>query len=785
MEEYKTKYIRSLEERLAAAAALRAEEGKAAALRIEAVTLAATARQLRTQLERSLREAGSGSGVPPPPQLSVHTEAVLLATFESDSEHAFDPQPEDEPITANTANSSSKNANPTTTALPTPWLVILRKLYPGQISHLRPHHRQLIDHAVHEEFLVPRMGRDAAQTMLGTTSTATAYYAIPPDLLEEFDDWFTLKMDELISSDDFSMKTSRRKSAPVSASSSTGPSPPTKISSSHQQNQNNHQNVSSSSSANTQSRRVTISHLDSEFQRKPSPLSSMQFSSSAASRDRTSSSASSSKPKHQFPTKDGSIIYSVAPRATLPDGSPNIEGYRPWTDVIRSKYPTFNKAGSHMCRTAGSFLELKKIKKISMAAQTSARSSKPAFCLPEEYHKEFLEFMDATFFHDGQFGREESHLAGYNYASKGKDSSSSEEDEKGNAEDDEYEDGMQVDEDEDELSPPRASTSSTSARRDRNDVENRDTRSQNKQSQSMEPTPEPLGSLSTGNQPVNEHDWKECLLDTQREYLKQQSRNTKLLLHMRQLVNSFLRSLHRRKSPNYGEAEGDEDFGDEESTTSVVPSESITEFQEWFERGIQENFGLPIEAMDVNISTGSRSSRSPRRRASASPQRRSMTASPARKQEQLARRSPFEVSDSVAKRVKINDSGTTESTGSAINPSDDGTNGRRSSMTEGSMASSSSSKYITKSGYKLTKYNSIFVKLMPEFKSLSRDARVAIKKGVKMFLQQEMGDKFSECVFTVDGADHHTYGVPEHLLAEFTQWGRTELKRCFPDKAVA
>ncbi|KAJ3084627.1 hypothetical protein HDU99_009386 [Rhizoclosmatium hyalinum] len=350
-----------------------------------------------------------------------------------------------------------------------------------------------------------------------------------------------------------------------------------------------------------------------------------------------------------------------------------------------------------------------------MAAQTSARSSKPAFCLPEEYQKEFLEFMDATFFHDGQFGREESHLAGYNYASKGKDSSSSEEDEKGNAEDDEYEDGMQVDEDEDELSPPRASTSSTSARRDRNDVENRDTRSQNKQSQT----------------------------------------------------------------------EGDEDFGDEESTTSVVPSESITEFQEWFERGIQENFGLPIEAMDVNISTGSRSSRSPRRRASASPQRRSMTASPARKQEQLARRSPFEVSDSVAKRVKINDSGTTESTGSAINPSDDGTNGRRSSMTEGSMASSSSSKYITKSGYKLTKYNSIFVKLMPEFKSLSRDARVAIKKGVKMFLQQEMGDKFSECVFTVDGADHHTYGVPEHLLAEFTQWGRTELKRCFPDKAVA
>ncbi|KAJ3030710.1 UNVERIFIED_CONTAM: hypothetical protein HDU68_008099 [Siphonaria sp. JEL0065] len=64
---------------------------------------------------------------------------------------------------------------------------------------------------------------------------------------------------------------------------------------------------------------------------------------------------------------------------------------------------------------------------------------------------------------------------------------------------------------------------------------------------------------------------------------------------------------------------------------------------------------------------------------------------------------------------------------------------------------------------------SILQKLMKEFKSLPKDSRVAVKKGVKLFLQHEMADQFDECII-ITGDKVVTYGVPDHLVGEFTVW---------------
>ncbi|KAJ3239454.1 hypothetical protein HDU78_002843 [Chytriomyces hyalinus] len=90
--------------------------------------------------------------------------------------------------------------------------------------------------------------------------------------------------------------------------------------------------------------------------------------------------------------------------------------------------------------------------------------------------------------------------------------------------------------------------------------------------------------------------------------------------------------------------------------------------------------------------------------------------------------------------------------------------------------------YHNASGLRLTKYNAVLVDIMPNFKTLSREARIAVKRGVKLFLQQGMGDRFRECMFTLEGAEHHTYGVPDEMLAEFRDWAVEGLGRCFPDK---
>ncbi|TPX71979.1 hypothetical protein CcCBS67573_g06018 [Chytriomyces confervae] len=103
----------------------------------------------------------------------------------------------------------------------------------------------------------------------------------------------------------------------------------------------------------------------------------------------------------------------------------------------------------------------------------------------------------------------------------------------------------------------------------------------------------------------------------------------------------------------------------------------------------------------------------------------------------------------------------------------------------------SSSKAVSKSGYILTRYNTIVNRMMPDFKTLSNEARVAIKKGVKQFLQHQLGATFDDCIMMTptesasqsSTAPKQTYGVPEHLIPGFQQWVYVELKKCFPDLA--
>ncbi|KAJ3228788.1 hypothetical protein HDU81_005882 [Chytriomyces hyalinus] len=103
-----------------------------------------------------------------------------------------------------------------------------------------------------------------------------------------------------------------------------------------------------------------------------------------------------------------------------------------------------------------------------------------------------------------------------------------------------------------------------------------------------------------------------------------------------------------------------------------------------------------------------------------------------------------------------------------------------------------SSKAVSKSGYILTRYNTIVNRMMPDFKTLSTEARVAIKKGVKQFLLHQLGATFDECLMMTptessgqtSAAPKQTYGVPEHIIPGFQQWVYVELKKCFPDLVV-
>ncbi|KAI8844679.1 hypothetical protein BJ741DRAFT_589071 [Chytriomyces cf. hyalinus JEL632] len=77
-----------------------------------------------------------------------------------------------------------------------------------------------------------------------------------------------------------------------------------------------------------------------------------------------------------------------------------------------------------------------------------------------------------------------------------------------------------------------------------------------------------------------------------------------------------------------------------------------------------------------------------------------------------------------------------------------------------------------------TRYVSIIRGIMPEFQSLPDEARKAVKRGVRLFLEAELGPCSSDWVVTKGTGT--MYMVPDTIVESFKAWVFAELSRCFP-----
>ncbi|KAJ3234524.1 hypothetical protein HDU77_000397 [Chytriomyces hyalinus] len=81
-----------------------------------------------------------------------------------------------------------------------------------------------------------------------------------------------------------------------------------------------------------------------------------------------------------------------------------------------------------------------------------------------------------------------------------------------------------------------------------------------------------------------------------------------------------------------------------------------------------------------------------------------------------------------------------------------------------------------------TRYVNVIREIMPDFPTLPADSRKAVKRGVRLFLEAELKDKFSDFVIVKGGGT--MYMIPDQLLDAFKDWAFEELSRCFPQRAV-
>ncbi|KAI8827485.1 hypothetical protein BJ741DRAFT_630036 [Chytriomyces cf. hyalinus JEL632] len=81
-----------------------------------------------------------------------------------------------------------------------------------------------------------------------------------------------------------------------------------------------------------------------------------------------------------------------------------------------------------------------------------------------------------------------------------------------------------------------------------------------------------------------------------------------------------------------------------------------------------------------------------------------------------------------------------------------------------------------------TRYVNVIREIMPDFPTIPADSRKAVKRGVRLFLEAELKDKFSDCVIVKGGGT--MYMIPDELMDAFKDWAFEELSRCFPEKAV-
>ncbi|KAJ3106049.1 hypothetical protein HDU96_008349 [Phlyctochytrium bullatum] len=93
--------------------------------------------------------------------------------------------------------------------------------------------------------------------------------------------------------------------------------------------------------------------------------------------------------------------------------------------------------------------------------------------------------------------------------------------------------------------------------------------------------------------------------------------------------------------------------------------------------------------------------------------------------------------------------------------------------------------YVNEKGVRLVRYLHVLIQMMRDFPKLPKDARAAVKKGVKDFLLLHCNQDISGCMIRGQEPDgQQTYGIPEHKIHEFLAWAFRELRRCFPDFEV-
>ncbi|KAJ3349568.1 hypothetical protein HDU83_000407 [Entophlyctis luteolus] len=90
--------------------------------------------------------------------------------------------------------------------------------------------------------------------------------------------------------------------------------------------------------------------------------------------------------------------YPCPPEPVLPNGQPNTEGWRAWTDIVRYQRPDVvieAKTGINVTK----FKRQHNLAEIRMYPRTSARRTHSSMCsaIPERLTLEFLAFMDPTF----------------------------------------------------------------------------------------------------------------------------------------------------------------------------------------------------------------------------------------------------------------------------------------------------------------------------------------------------------------------------------------------------
>ncbi|KNC98337.1 hypothetical protein, variant [Spizellomyces punctatus DAOM BR117] len=257
--------------------------------------------------------------LPPVDLVAMPNKPLSVASEGPDNRPSRTPDPEPEDM-------DPLNASPGVA-----WTSVLRKLFPGSLSQLRPAQRTQIESAV-KDYLVNKLGpeRAAESKVRGLGRSTSLVDAIPSELHADFADWFGQQIESgLLSSSSSTSSGGKRKrsslgaSAPWTTASATSP----------------------------------VSSTDADSKRAKTMLT---------------------------PTSSGPVI--LGPRYP--------RDLMAWTDLVRTRYPSFNANVPQMSIFTKSFL---KSRGIPDQRYPALNTNKMAWAIPQRYWDEYLEKFEENF----------------------------------------------------------------------------------------------------------------------------------------------------------------------------------------------------------------------------------------------------------------------------------------------------------------------------------------------------------------------------------------------------